>query len=190
MELTLNSERLTLLPYQVSDVDIAIEVFTDPEVLRFAGGAMSEEKIREELPLYVRRGGDGCIGIWCVTTRDTGEKLGTVALLPMPVEEDHTDFGQVVPGRLPDGDVEIGYFLKRSAWGNGYATEACSRLLQYAFESSPLTEIVATHDPGNEASRKVLLKTGFSDLGTRRSEGEDGPYFLISRDDWGAANEN
>ena len=188
MNLVLHTERLTLLPYRVSDLDIAIEVFTDPEVLRFAGGAMSEEKIREELPLYVRRGGNGCIGVWCISDRETGEKLGTAALLPMPIEQDHTDFDQVVPDRLPDGPVEVGYFLKRPAWGKGYATEACRRVLRFAFEDSPLTAVAATHDQGNAASRNVLLKSGFIDLGTRRSYGEDGVYYQITRDEWFAAN--
>ena len=32
-------------------------------------------------------------------------------LLPMPVEEDDTDYSLVVPGQMPDCDVEIGYFL-------------------------------------------------------------------------------
>lgn len=186
----LHSERLTLRPYQMSDVDIAIEVFTDPEVMRFAGGAKSEDTIREELLLCVRRGGNGCIGIWCVIARDNGEKLGTVALLPMPIEEHHTDFDQVVPGRMPDSDVEIGYFLKKSAWSKGYATEACTELLAFAFEDSPLAEVVATHDPGNEASRSVLLKTGFSDLGTRRSYGADGPFYRITRDEWRSARDS
>ncbi len=189
MELVLRTERLTLRPYRESDLDIAIEVFTDPEVLRFAGGAQSEEKIRAELPLWAGRGGNGCIGVWCVTRRDSGEKLGTVALLPMPIDEDHTDFGQIIPDRLPDGDVEVGYFLKQTAWGKGYATEACRRILQFAFEDSPLTEVVATFEEGNEASRSVLLKSGFVDHGTRRSYGEDGPNYRITRDEWLSAHQ-
>ena len=190
MDLVLHTDRLTLNPYQLSDLDIALEVFTDPEVLRFAGGAMSEETIRKELPLYTRRGGNGCIGVWCVTLRDSGEKLGTGALLPIPIEEHHTDFSQIRPGRMPDGDVEIGYFLKPSAWGKGYATEACKRLLRFAFEDSPLDEVVATFEGGNSASRNVLLKSGFVDHGIRRCYGEDGPDFRISRSDWLSAHQS
>ena len=90
----------------------------------------------------------------------------------------------VVPGTMPEGDVEVGYFLKRSAWGNGYATEACRRIVRFAFEDSPLDEVVATFDPGNTASQRVLEKSGFVHHGTRRCYGDDGVDYRISRADW------
>ena len=102
----------------------------------------------------------------------------------MPIEEDDTDFDLVVPGQMPDGDVEVGYFLRRSAWGMGYATEACQRIIRMAFEDSSLTEVVATFEAGNVASQHVLEKAGFVDRGIRRCYGEDGPDFRITRDDW------
>lgn len=184
MNLVLHSQRLALIPFEGTDLDIAIEVFTDPEVRRFAGGAMDESDIRGEMSNWVKRGGNGVIGIWCISNRESDEKLGTVALLPMPVEKKITDFSLVKPGQMPDSDVEIGYFLKQTAWGKGYATEACKRLLQAAFEESPLTAIAATFDEGNKASRHVLKKAGFADLGTKLTYGEEGPYFRITRDEW------
>lgn len=84
MNLVLRSDRLTLAPFAESDVDIAIQMFTDPQVVRYAGGTIGEDKIRKELPKWVRRGGNGCIGIWCISATKSGEKLGTAALLPMP----------------------------------------------------------------------------------------------------------
>ena len=102
----------------------------------------------------------------------------------MPIEETHTDYELVVSGQLPDGDIEIGYYLKPSSWGKGYATEICRRLLQFAFEESPLAEVVATHDPGNEASRRVLLKSGFIDRSPGRSYGVDGFFYRITREEW------
>lgn len=184
MELVLFSERLVLTPFSADETDLAIEMFTDAEVRRYAGGAMQEDEIRAQLDNRICRGGNGCIGIWCISESSTGEKLGSVALLPMPVEEKSTDYSLVVPGRMPEGDVEIGYFLKRSAWGKGYATEACRRIVRFAFEDSPLIEIVATFDPDNDASRNVLEKSGFTNRGTRRCYGEDGVDYRISREDW------
>ena len=184
MNLVLHSERLTLTPLDASDVDLALEMFTDPDVLRYAGGAVKEDEIRRDMANWTKRGGNGCIGIWCIADRGSGEKFGSTALLPMPVDEDDTDYDLVIPGRMPHGDVEVGYFLKRSAWGRGYATEACKRLIQMAFEESPLTEIVATFETGNAASRNVLEKAGFTDHGTMRCYGEDGPNYRITRDEW------
>jgi ribosomal-protein-alanine N-acetyltransferase len=126
MNLVLHSKRLTLTPFDAADVDLAIEMFTDPDVLKFAGGVVEEDEIRREMSNWTKRGGNGCIGIWCISNRSSGEKFGSVALLPMPVEEDDTDFSLVIPGQIPDGDVEIGYFLKRSAWGKGCSAQRSS----------------------------------------------------------------
>lgn len=173
-----------LTPYSADERDMAIAMFTDPEVLRYAGGPMPEDEILASMDNWTRRGGNGCIGIWCIKKRDDEEKLGSVALLPIPVEEKHTDYSLVAPGTMPDGDIEVGYFLKRSAWGNGFATEACQRIVRFAFEESPLTELVATFDKGNTASRKVLEKVGFVHHGMRRCYGDDGPDYRIRREDW------
>lgn len=173
-----------LTPYSADEVDLAISMFTDPDVLRYAGGPMPEDKILASMDNWTRRGGNGCIGIWCIKDRDSGEKLGSVALLPIPVEEKDTDYSIVVPGQMPDGDIEVGYFLKRSAWGKGIATEACRRIVRFAFEESPLTEIVATFDAGNSGSQRVLEKVGFVKHGMRRCYGSDGVDYRLSREDW------
>lgn len=180
----IETERLAIRPLRQDDIDMLIEVFSDPEVMRFAGGPKPEAKLRGEMADSVKRGGDGCIGIWCITDRISGDKLGTLALLPMPIDTHHTDFSLVRPGYIPDGYVEIGYFLKRSAWGRGLALEACLGLLQAVFEDSPLDEVVATTDPGNVASRRTLEKAGFTYIGLRRSYGNDGPFFRIAKKDW------
>ena len=189
MNLELHSERLTLEPITSAELDICLEMFTDPQVLRYAGGPLPRTVIEQKMDDWTKRGGEGFIGIWCISDRESGERFGTVALLPMPVDEKDTDFSRVVPGYMPENDIEIGYFLKRSAWGNGYATEACKRLLRFVFEQTPLDEIVATFNPKNLASRNVLLKAGFMDCGTMWSYGEDGPIFRITRNDWLASNE-
>lgn len=159
-------------------------MFTDPAVLKYAGGAIGEAAIRDEMSNWTKRGGNGGIGVWCVSDQSHGEKYGTAALLPMPVEDDDTNFDLVVPGEIPHGEIEIGYYLKHSAWGQGYATEASGRLLQFAFEETPLGEVVATFDEDNLASKHVLEKAGFTNHGIMRCYGEDGPNYRITRDEW------
>jgi ribosomal-protein-alanine N-acetyltransferase len=184
MNLELTSERLLLKPFQSDDLDICLEMFTDPDVVKYADGLMSESTIRAQMSNWTKRGGNGCIGIWCITDQLSGEKYGSVALLPIPIDEDDTDFDLVVPGTMPDGDIEIGYFFRRSAWGRGFATEACRRVLHFAFDETTLDEVVATFEEENTASRNVLEKAGFKNHGSRRCYGEDGPDYRISRDAW------
>lgn len=184
MSLDLHSHRLKLTPYTLDDFGLSLEMFTDPAVVKYAGEVMSEPTIKRTMSNWTKRGGNGCIGIWTISDRSTGEKYGSAALLPMPIEKDDTDYGLVIPGKMPKGDVEVGYFLKRSAWGRGYATEACRRLLQFAFQETPLEEVAATFHKENLASRNVLVKAGFSDRGTMQCYGKVGLNFRITRDEW------
>lgn len=183
MNLQIETERLTLTPYSENDLDLAIRLFTDPEVVRYAMQLMSEAEVEQDLPQWTKRGGNGVIGVWRVSEKG-GNKIGTGALLPLPEEQDETDMNLIRPGFYPPAEIEIGFFLVREAWGRGFATEIARALVAFAFEFSPLVSVVATHDVRNSASRSVLLKSGFRDLGTARVYGHEGPFLKITRDDW------
>ncbi|MGO1120950.1 GNAT family N-acetyltransferase [Rhodovibrionaceae bacterium A322] len=184
--LLLKTDRFLLRPLTLDDLDLCLEMFTDPDVCRFLGGAFSEDLIRKEMPLYVRRCGPGrCIGTWCVVDQESGEKLGTAVLSPMPVELDDTDWDLIQGPDIPGGDIEIGYILRKPAWGRGVATEAAARLLRFAFEDTPLQEVVATIDDANENSRRILRKIGLREVGTQMTYGiPDSPVFRIRKDQW------
>lgn len=184
MNLMLESERLLLRPLAEGDLDVCFEIFTDPAVMQFVGETYTRDRVVEELPTAMRRGGRGCIGVWCVIDRATAEKLGTALLLPLPIEEKDTNWDLVGGDDLPEGEIEIGYILKASAWGKGYATEACRRLLQFAFEDSPLEEVVAVTHPDNAVSQRVLRKSGLIAEGPRRAYASDCPGFRITRGQW------
>ena len=59
------------------------------------------------------------------------------------------------------GAIELGYWLGRSAWGMGYATEAGRLTLGFAFDELELEDITAGHFVDNAASGRVLQKLGF-----------------------------
>lgn len=186
--LVLETERLRLTPFSAADEDIARAVLCDPRVMRFITDAMAPERVSERMADYTRRGAGGRIGIWCATRKDTGEKIGDGVLLPVPIDEDDTDWSQVVAHSYPAGQIEVGYLLVPSAWGQGFATEICARLLRFAFEETSLPEVVATTDPDNLRSQHVLGKCGLSPLGLRRAYGYDGvPWFGITRPEWEAS---
>ena len=57
-------------------------------------------------------------------------------------------------------EVEIGYRLTRTMWGNGYGTEAACVVRDYAFESLALKRLIAMIDPDNFSSIRVAEKLG------------------------------
>jgi RimJ/RimL family protein N-acetyltransferase len=184
MKLELLSDRLILTPLELTDIDLAVELWTDPEVVRYICDVPTEAEVRREMPDSIKRGGNGGIGIWCIADRKTSEKLGSTYLLPMPTEDDDVDYGLIIMGQMPDADIEVGYFLKRSAWGQGYATEVCKRILQFAFQEASLDKVVASVDANNIASQNVLAKSGFVYFGQTLCWGKDSPIYKISRDEW------
>lgn len=64
--------------------------------------------------------------------------------------------------------VTIGYFLKESCWGRGVASEAVKVLIKYLFETIHINRIQAEVMPLNDASKRVLLRNGFTKEGTLR----------------------
>ncbi len=58
------------------------------------------------------------------------------------------------------GSIQFGYILSPSQWGNGYATEVCSKLMEILRSMKDVRTIGTFIDAENEASGNVLLKSG------------------------------
>ena len=67
-------------------------------------------------------------------------------------------------GRRPSGAVELGYWIARPYWGRGFATEACTALVDIA-RALRLAQLEGSHFVDNPASGRVLEKLGFRPLG-------------------------
>ncbi|MEO8227247.1 MAG: GNAT family protein, partial [Gemmatimonadota bacterium] len=63
---------------------------------------------------------------------------------------------------------ELGYWIGRPHWGNGYVTEAAAAVIRHGFMTLDLNRIEAHHLSGNDASGRVLLKVGMTHEGSMR----------------------
>jgi len=59
MNLELHTGRLQLTPLAPADLDLALEMWTDPEVVKYVGDLMNKDTIRKEMFDWIRRGGKG-----------------------------------------------------------------------------------------------------------------------------------
>ena len=73
-----------------------------------------------------------------------------------------------------DGYYELGFWLGREHWGQGFATEACKGLLHYAEEKLGIRNFKSSHMTGNDDSARVLAKLGFKKTG-------EGEIYCLSR---------
>lgn len=189
-ELTLETDRLRLTPMQPEDVDISKAVLCDAQVMRYVDDPMTPDAVEDDMINSVKRGAGGRIGLWVVTQKETGKKIGTSVLMPVPIEHDDYDWLLLVPDTYPDAQIEVGYLFVPDAWNQGFATEACTRLVRFAFEETALAEIVATTDPENVRSHNVLQKSGLRKIGFKRAYAwDDVLWFDLTREQWAAHHE-
>ncbi len=79
--------------------------------------------------------------------------------------------------RMPDGEVELGYWIARDHWNRGYACEAARHMIEIARAELKLPRLVAGYFVDNPASGRVLEKLGFAPLPNlvdRNSRGRGG----------------
>jgi RimJ/RimL family protein N-acetyltransferase len=89
-------------------------------------------------------------------------------LMPLLIFQRTHDMPRLIGGtglHDQDGEAEIGYWLARDAWGQGYATEAGRAVINMARHSLRLKRIVSGHFIDNPASGRVLAKLGFRATG-------------------------
>ncbi|RZU72037.1 RimJ/RimL family protein N-acetyltransferase [Micromonospora kangleipakensis] len=143
----LETGRLRLRRLTVDDVGHLVELDSDPEVMRFLtnGRPTPVETIREQLTRTLAqydRHPD--LGRWAALDRVTGQFLGWFALTP---SDDGTE-------------AELGYRLRRSAWGSGLATEGSRALVRHALGTAGVRRVWAETMAVNVASRRVMAKAG------------------------------
>ena len=108
---------------------------------------------------------------WPYTIRDAEAFLASPRdpVLPSFLIFERTDgppklVGSCGLGRRPSGAVELGYWIARSSWGRGFATEAGKALVDIA-RALGLARLEASHFIDNPASSRVLEKLGFESSG-------------------------
>ena len=163
----LETERLLLRPLSFADVDDLVSLGEDPEVTRFVDRldrAAAEDRVRSTERERRERGS----GMFAVRDRADDRFLGRVGLRHWP----------------QFGETEVGWVLRRDAWGRGYATEAARACLDWAFASLDLPYITAMIHPENTASMRVARRLGMSELRPDVLIGDPVIVFSIEREAW------
>lgn len=95
--------------------------------------------------------------------------------------QDGTHIGELCfKGLSEDGTAELGYGVAEKYRNRGYAAEAVSALVNWAFRQPGVIGITAEIEASNTASRRVLEKTGFTPTG---ETGEEGPLYIRRKND-------
>lgn len=147
----LETERMYFRQFRADDAQLLFELDSDPEVMRFIskGQPTPMTQIQGEIiPRFLDYYKESPPrGFWAAHLRDTTEFIGWFHLRP---------------GNIAQGEMDIGYRLKRSVWGRGLATEGSRALTKKAFEDWGYQKVTAHTMAANLASRRVLEKAGLN----------------------------
>lgn len=155
----IETDRLVLKPLTVDDAKSLLDIFSDPEVMRYWNtapwkGIQDAYDFVDSSNSAMLRQGSLVLGVYL---KSTGELAGKCMLFSYDKDSRR---------------AEIGFGLGRPSWGKGYINEAGEALIQYGFATLGLRRIEAEIDPNNYASAKALEKLGFYREGLLRQRWE------------------
>lgn len=149
---TLETPRLLLRVPEAADFDGFCELMTDEEACRYIGGHMTRAAAWRK---FLQMPGAWAVqgfGMFAVLDRATGEWLGQA--------------GPWQPEGWPG--TEVGWSFKRSAWGKGYAREAATAAIDWAFDHLGWTDVIHSIDPDNVPSQVLAQRLGSTNRGPGR----------------------
>ncbi len=130
---------------------------SDPATMRYIRAPVTDEQpVRERMAMweFYRENNPG-LGVFALEHKAGGDFAGYVTAR-------HVDF------RPETGEYEIGYVIAPEWQGQGLVSEVVPPLCRYLFDLTGAPKIVAFTDPENAVSKRVLLKSGFREVGTRQ----------------------
>lgn len=163
------TSRLKIRPINRNDGSRLFQLSNNPNVMKHINGgkALSREETEKDLQNRLKALTD-VLGYWMIETIEDQEFVGWIALKKL----DQTE------------KIEIGYRLLEEHWGKGYAAEAASELLNYAFRILKLKEVVAIALEENVRSLRVLEKLGMTYQKKARFYGFKCCYYELKREDF------
>lgn len=141
----LETPRLRLRCWQEADRDAFAALHAHPEVMRDYGGPLDRTESDAKLDRYIAAFQQHGFARWAIENH-AGEFLGYAGVMPSP------------PAHPLGPHAEIGWRLRRTAWGLGYATEAATAALRDAVSRCGLTEVIAYTAPDNLRSQAVMTR--------------------------------
>ena len=156
MNIIIETSRLLLRTFTLSDAPLIYELNIDPDVTRYTGDPIKNldhaQQVLEQviLPQYALYNH----GRWAVHVKPELDPIciGFIGWCGLKTRPERNE-------------IDLGYRFMKKAWGKGYASEAAFACLQYGFEKLSLPRVVGRAMPQNIGSLRVLEKCGMQYIG-------------------------
>lgn len=167
---TIETERLILRPHRLEDFEAYVEMWADPDVVRFIGGKPFDRET--SWGRFMRLAGIWQVlgfGFFAIEEKETGRLAG---------EAGFADFRRNLEPSI-EGTLEAGWVLNPNVQGWGYATEAMTAAIGWADTAFPGRRMTCIIDPDNLPSIRVAQRLGFTEMA--RTRYSDAPVTVFER---------
>ena len=148
----IKSDLLYLTPLSEEDLDLFKEIYTDPDLMKLVGDALSKttavtsfkaaiKELNESIPKYI---------FYVIINNHNNEKIGIVGLF----------WNQTIKT-----SVEMGVMISKSHHSKGYAIKALNILMKHVFHNLNVKSIVAFCHEDNTMANRVSKGLGYQNMG-------------------------
>ncbi|SEG22771.1 Protein N-acetyltransferase, RimJ/RimL family [Nonomuraea solani] len=152
------SKRLLLRTAQATDREGFIELLTDPEVQAYIGGPQPRSDVEQQVDARLADVTPKP-GRYVIADGTTNRFLGILTLNRRSPED--------------GGELELGYVLRRGAWGAGFAFEAATTALRAAADELPDQPVLLVTQTANKRSLTLATRLGFRPVRTYEEYGAE-----------------
>lgn len=147
------SKRLGFRNWTNEDSDEFSKLNSDEEVMKHFPKTLSKNEVKEFIGRLKKHYDKNGYTYYATEIIETKEFIGMIGLAYQEYKSNFTPA------------IDIGWRLKRDAWGKGYATEGAKRCLEYAFNELEINKIISVCTVKNKKSENVMKKIGMTKKG-------------------------
>jgi len=149
----LQSERIGLRCFKPDDLDDFATMNSDPVVMEYFPNKPTRDQCQDYMARINAKIDEQGYGFWAAELLESQQLIGFVGITRVSYETEFTPA------------VEIGWRLSEEFWGHGYATEAGTACLHFAFNEAGLNEVVSFTSIHNRRSLRVMERLGMTRCG-------------------------
>ena len=167
----IETERLLLRKYTMSDFDVLYEIMSDPETMQHYPAQFDKERTEKwilwNLDNYEKYG----FGLWAVVLKETNEFIGDCGITIQNID------GELLP--------EIGYHINKKYWRHGYAKEAARAVRDWVFQNTNYDEVYSYMKYTNIGSSSTAKAIGMKKIKEYPDPKNTVSYaYAITRSEW------
>lgn len=147
------SERLGFRNWSYDDLEEFAKLNSDEAVMEHFPKTLSMEEVRDLIDQLKKHFAKNGFTYYATEILGTQEFIGMIGLAFQEYQTKYTPA------------IDIGWRLKRNAWGKGYATEGAKRCLEYGFNELAIKKIISVCTVKNKKSENVMKKIGMTKVG-------------------------